>query len=137
MPLSRAMAYNRRLALVMLALEPLMKQTASIRDMTVVPAREEVARRSISTMGICVGVLRMESGSVSEKRMTRMNKRPLVRMVSLAGAFVGARRRKFYIRDSPDCNCVDECSWAVSFWIRHLFRHVQHYVKCYEREGRL
>lgn len=78
MPRSRAMANSSLLALVMLALHPLMKQTLSIRLKTVAAARLCVAWRTISMMGIPVVVARIVAGSVRQKRMTRMKSVPLL-----------------------------------------------------------
>lgn len=72
------MANNSLLALVMLALEPFTKQILSIKLIIVAAARLLVACRTISTIGICVAVDKIVSGSVMQKRMTSVNKRPLL-----------------------------------------------------------
>lgn len=79
-PLSLAMAYRSRLALVILADVPLMKQTLSIRAKMVAAARLFVLWRKSSTMGIPVLDARIVAGSVRQKRMTRMKRKPLNRV---------------------------------------------------------
>lgn len=76
-PLSRAIAKIKRLALVMLADVPLMKQMLSMSARMVAAARDEVLWRKSSTMGMPVELVRMVVGSVRQKRITRMKKKPL------------------------------------------------------------
>lgn len=76
-PLSRAMAKIKRLALVMLADVPLMKQMLSMSARIVAAAREEVLWRNSSTIGMPVELVRMVVGSVRQKSITKIKNRPL------------------------------------------------------------
>lgn len=61
----------------MLADVPLMKQTLSIRAKMVAAARLFVLWRKSSTMGMPVLEARIVAGSVRQKRITRMKRKPL------------------------------------------------------------
>ena len=83
------------LALVMLAFDPLTKQTLNIRLMMVAAARLLVACRTISTMGIWVAVDSIVSGSLIQKRMTSVNKRPLFVSVLVDRATIFGREETY------------------------------------------
>lgn len=68
----------RRLALVMLAIVPLVKHTPSMRVSIVVAARLLVACKMSSTMGRPVGVDRTVAGSTRQNSMMRIKAVPLV-----------------------------------------------------------
>jgi hypothetical protein len=72
------MAKRSRLALVVLAFVPLMKQTASMRVKIVVAARFFVARRIISTMGMPVADAEIAAISGRQKSMMRIKAPPLL-----------------------------------------------------------
>lgn len=133
MPRSRAMAKSSLLALVMLALDPLMKQTLSIKLKMVAAARLFVAWRTISTIGIPVDVDSITSGSVRQKRITRMKHEPLY--TSVLSLKVICRIVFLYLRDSSNTYSVNHGSRSISRRIRHFFCHVQYDIEGYEREG--
>jgi hypothetical protein len=86
MPLSRAIAYSNRLALVTDPFVPWIKHIASIRLMKHVPARLPVACRISSMMGIPVDVVTIAWRSVRQKRRTRIKMVPLRNVNSRLGA---------------------------------------------------
>lgn len=76
--MSRAMAKRSRLALVVLAFVPLMKQTANMRVRMVVAARFLVAKRIISTIGMPVADAEIAAISGRQKSMMRIKAPPLL-----------------------------------------------------------
>ena len=77
MPLSRAMAYNRREPEVMQPMVPLTKQMASMTVMKTAAARLLTASYMSWVMAMPVFVPKTSSGFVKAKSMTRINAVPL------------------------------------------------------------
>lgn len=124
MPLSRDIAYRSRLALVMLALVPLMKQIPSINVKIVAAARLPVAWWMSSTMGIPVGDETMVVGSTRQNRMIKMKAVPLRWL-----AYFGTPSDVRLLRDPSYGDGIDHSSRRVSRRVRHFFSHVQNNIE--------
>ena len=82
MPPSLAIAYSKRLALVMHIIVPLTKQTPNMTVRKTVAPRLLVAWYMSSVIGMFVEVERIVSGSASENSMTRIKAVPLKRALA-------------------------------------------------------